>query len=672
MRKIIFILGLSFLVNSISAQMLTHTQGEILVQVSSEHDLIQLISKTSSLRRSHADYKPLSVTETWYALYFDYSKYDENTVLEKIRNNKKTIAAQFNHFVSFRNKNPNDSLFVNQWQWLNNGVNGRSKGVDTKAYEAWYKTTGGKTKQGREIVVAVIDDGTESSHPDLSGNIYINRNEIPGNGIDDDGNGYIDDYYGWNVLHRNDSIEGGEHGVGVNGLVGAKGNNITGVSGINWNIKMMNLKYDVAQGIKESDVIIGYSYVLNQRRLYNTSNGAKGAFVVATNASWGIDDGKAADAPLWCAIYDSLGSVGILNVSAADNRTSVNVDTQGDLPSLCPSEFLIPVTSISSDGIRAGAKGPVNIDLAAPGEKIYTTKQGGKYGFDSGTSFSAPIVTGAIGLLYANQCSQLDALSMSNPSAAALMVRNAILTSVDTSGSLKAAVKSGGSLNILKAMNAIQASCAACTSGALQSRIYIDSIVLDGLKFRSGDNQGYGDFTGVDSLTPSINQDGQVLLKVFPKAKDSIHFYYLSIWMDRNQDNDFNDTAELVWTSGNNYINTNIVSNIYLPITSIDSVGTTTLRISLKAVTNIDDTVRPTPCDFFTAGEVEDYSIKLLPKSFDCPDVLELVSATITEESAKITYQRIYPKLFYFVRYRATGEQKWDTLPTRDTMVMLT
>ena len=101
---------------------------------------------------------------------------------------------------------------------------------------------------------------------------------------------------------------------------------------MNWNIKMLNIKYDVSKGIEEADVIAGYAYVLQQRRLYNSTNGAKGAFIVASNASWGIDDGKATDAPLWCAIYDSLGAAGILNVTAADNRTTINVDSTGDLP----------------------------------------------------------------------------------------------------------------------------------------------------------------------------------------------------------------------------------------------------------------------------------------------------------------------------------------------------
>ena len=674
MKKIFFISFMTTLfVWRLQAQALEHTQGEILLQVRDYNDLKKIIAGISPLKRSNAvaTAHALSPEQIWYRISFDYTRFNENDVLDKVRADHRTVAAQFNHFISMR-RNPNDPEFSTQWEWLNDGLNGKTKGIDTKAGLAWYKTTGGKTKQGKEIVIAIIDDGTESSHPDLSANTWVNKNEIPLNGLDDDGNGYIDDYSGWNVLNGNDSVEGGEHGVSVNGLIGARGNNGIGVTGANWNIKLMNLKYDVRNGITEADVITGYSYILRQRKLYNSTGGSKGAFIVASNASWGIDNGKAADAPLWCSIYDSLGQAGILNVSAAANSTSVNVDTLGDLPSLCPSNFLIPVTSIGSDGKRYGAFGPVNIDIAAPGERIYTTRPFGKYGSDAGTSFAAPIVTGAIGLLYSNACTQLDNLSINNPPAAALLVRQAILKSVDTSGILKNAVSSGGFLNMLNALNMIQQSCAACVSAGLSTRMYIDSLVLDGLRFRSKDNGGYGDFTNVDSLMPMINSDGQILLKVYPKAKDSLSLYMVRVWIDRNMDNDFNDTAELVWDSGSKLISGTLVNNIYLPPAKIDSLGRTTIRIALKVPVSIADLAPPTPCDFFNAGEVEDYTIKFLPKTFNCPDVLELDTMAVTDNSATIFFQKIRPKLFYFIRYRNIATNKWDTLPGRDTMFMLT
>ncbi len=674
MKKLIYLVLFTVVYSNPSfSQILQHTQGELLLQVAREEDLKSIISKISSLRRSHTleTATSLSPQQTHFSLRFDFSKYNENEVLEKVRSHPKTIAAQFNHFVAFRSKTPNDTLYKSQWQWANNGVNGKTKGVDTKASFVWHNATGGHTKQSKEIVIAVIEDGTEFNHPDLINTSWINKKEVANNKIDDDANGYIDDYLGWNVLSSNDSIEGGEHGVSVNGLIGARGDNTTGVAGANWNIKILNLKYNVKLGIKESEVISGYAYILQQRKIYNDTRGEKGAYIVASNSSWGIDNGRAADAPLWCGMYDAMGKVGILNVSAVDNRISINIDSLGDLPSLCPSNFLIPITSIDSEGKRKGSFGPLNIDLAAPGENVFTTRPNGKYGFDKGTSFAAPIVTGAIGLLYANRCGQLDDLAFSDPAAAALLVKKAILSTAEVTPDLKGMVASGGYLNLLQAMNFLQKSCMACASRAAESRIYIDSLVLDGLRFRSRDNFGYGGFTNVDTLMPTINLDGQILLKVFPRAKDSLTQYDLRIWIDRNLDNDFDDTAELVWQNGTRRLTGNLVSNIYLPPTKIDSFGKTTIRISLKAPINIADTSKPNPCDFFNAGEVEDYTINLLSKSFDCPDVLELESAMITENSAKIFYQRIIPKLFYMIRYREASKQKWDTLPTRDSMVSL-
>lgn len=164
--------------------------------------------------------------------------------------------------------------------------------------------------------------------------------------------------------------------------------------------------------------------------------------------------------------------------------------------------------------------------------------------------------------------------------------------------SLNNVVISNGYLNVLGALDYVQKSCMACSSRGLASRIYIDSLVLDGMRFRSRDNFGYGGFTNIDSLMPMINIDGQMLLKVYPISNDSLTQYYLRVWIDRNLDNDFDDTAELAWDSGPQRLVGPIVSNIYLPPTAIDSSGQTTIRIALKAAVNIDDTLRPGPCDF--------------------------------------------------------------------------
>src|SRR5690606_36199811 len=140
--------------------------------------------------------------------------------------------------------------------------------------------------------------------------------EIPNNGIDDDGNGYVDDFLGWDADAADDDITGGTfgggHGTPVAGIVGAKGNNGIGVTGVNWNVKLMI----VVGGGNEAQAIAAYSYPLSLRKLYNQTGGQRGAFVVSTNASWGIDFTQASTAPLWCAMYDTLGAYGILNAGA--------------------------------------------------------------------------------------------------------------------------------------------------------------------------------------------------------------------------------------------------------------------------------------------------------------------------------------------------------------------
>jgi subtilisin family serine protease len=146
--------------------------------------------------------------------------------------------AQFNHFVEGRNK-PNDSLFTQQWHLDNTGQGGGVPGADIDADLAWDLTTGGTTKNGDTIVICVVDNGLDKSHEDIIDNLWINHNEIPNNGIDDDQNSYIDDYNGWNGEDQNGSIPSGNHGTSVAGLIGGRGNNKKGITGINWNIKIM-------------------------------------------------------------------------------------------------------------------------------------------------------------------------------------------------------------------------------------------------------------------------------------------------------------------------------------------------------------------------------------------------------------------------------------------------
>lgn len=452
------------LILSASAQQaLNFMPGEYLVQLDSGKDMHTVIKENlqpgiQPFTFTVAD-QVSKICNIWLVrMNGDIPTMDEGLKILKSWNGIKL--AQKNHVGSFREKIPNDIEFNRQWFFKNTGQENGKIGADIKATEAWEIATGGLTMFGDTIVVAVIDYGFEAGHTDLEENMWYNHGEIPGNGIDDDGNGYVDDYYGWNVTDSTGNIYSSQnHGMLVNGMVGAKGNNELGVTGINWDVKIMNVSL---RFISEYKVIRAYEYVLNQRKLYNETNGEKGAFVVATNSSWGIDQGQPDQSPLWCNYYDTLGAYGILSCGATANF-NFNIDVVGDLPTACDSDYLISVTSSTRNDTKSTAGyGKRTIDLAAPGQSIYSTSRQNNYSGSSGTSFASPLVAGMIGLLYSVECKGFQELVKRNPAEAALLIKEVILSSVDPIPSLSEITVSGGRLNALNAMNALLTQCRSC------------------------------------------------------------------------------------------------------------------------------------------------------------------------------------------------------------------
>lgn len=354
--------------------------------------------------------------------------------------------AQNNHVIKERNT-PNDPQFGQQW-WHQN--------INSEA--AWDITTGGVTATGDTIVVAIIERA-DLTHPDLAANAWINHGEIPGNGIDDDGNGYVDDVRGWNPSSMDDNVYGGSHGTQVAGMIGAVGNNGNQVAGANWHVKMMPVHY---QNTQESNVIAAYTYPLEMRRLYNSSGGTRGAFIVATNASWGVDGGQPANAPLWCAMYDTLGTAGILNCGSTTNNNS-NVDVVGDLPTACPSDYMISVTATNSNDVRTfSGYGATTVDVGAPGDDVLTTTSNGGTGTTSGTSFASPLTAGVIALMYSVPCPSLGALAGSDPPEAANRVRQALFDGVDQAGNLPGNTVTGGRINAANSVQLLMDNCEEC------------------------------------------------------------------------------------------------------------------------------------------------------------------------------------------------------------------
>lgn len=384
--------------------------------------------------------------------------------LRVLQRNHCVKLAQFNHRkIEERSVIPNDPDFNLQWGMLNTGQLSGIPGVDIDATEAWGIDTSNLTKNGDTIVVAVIDKLFDLDHEDL--NYYINRNEVPGNSIDDDGNGYIDDVNGWNATSQNGDVRAtntinGKHATHCAGIIGAKGNNAIGVAGVCWGAKILPVYGSTTD---EVVVVRAYDYVLSMRTLYNNTFGTQGAFIVATNSSFGVDNGNPVNYPIWCAMYDTMGYEGILSVAATSNNTGINVEASYDMPTSCPSPWLVGVTSISGTEFRNGAYGNVSIDMGAPGFGIQSTVYPNAYGSSTGTSMAAPHVAGTIAAMYGAACCGLIDKYYEQPDSIALLIKSYLMQATEWTSSMNNLTTTGGRLNLYRAlMNLKQYNCDSC------------------------------------------------------------------------------------------------------------------------------------------------------------------------------------------------------------------
>jgi len=448
MKKALLVFSLIFCVSAsvISADD-NYVQGELIVMLKHNQNTSSLTNDFGfiglTVKEPVVDYMNI-----WLFSY-NHSTMNADLVLSEVRKHGSVAIAQFNHYVSERSVFPNDPFFYpNQWSMNNTGqvIDGvpGTPDADIDAPEAWNLTTSGLTAMGDTIVVAIVDAGFYLTHADLS--FWKNWYEIPNNNIDDDGNGYIDDVNGWNAYQQNGNITGHIHGSHVSGIAGALGNNSLGVSGVNWNIKIMAV---MGSSTNEAVVVRAYGYVLKQRRVYDQTNGGRGAFVVSTNSSFGVDYGQPSNYPLWCAFYDSLGTAGILNACATANL-NINIDVTGDIPTACPSEWMVSVTNTTNTDAKnsSAAYGLLTIDLGAPGTYIYSTTTSGNYGPLTGTSMATPHVAGAIAFMYNVAPSWWIQAYKNSPGPYSLIVKQKLLQGVDPKPSLQNITVSGGRLNL--------------------------------------------------------------------------------------------------------------------------------------------------------------------------------------------------------------------------------
>lgn len=326
---------------------------------------------------------------------------------------------------------PGDPDFDSLWGMHNTAQTGGKVDADIDAPEAWDTRT-----DCSNLVVGVIDTGVDYNHPDLQANIWTNPGEIAGNGVDDDGNGFVDDIHGWDFVNNdNDPMDDHYHGTHVSGTIAAAGNNDVGVVGVCWQGQIMALKFLDGGGFGTTDgAIEAIEYATMMKQDF-------GIDVRLTNNSWGGGGYSQ-------ALYDAIKAseeADMLFVAAAGNSGSNN-DGQPQYPSGLDLNSIIAVAATDHDDKLSyfSNYGETSVDLAAPGSAILSTTPGGGYDYLNGTSMAAPHVSGVVALTWSSE-----------PQLSNLKIKDIILNAADPVESLAGITVTGGRLNAFKSIVAV-------------------------------------------------------------------------------------------------------------------------------------------------------------------------------------------------------------------------
>jgi Subtilisin-like serine proteases len=320
---------------------------------------------------------------------------------------------------------PDDPQFAQQWALNNIGQDGGKEGAHINALKAWQKTQGSE-----QIVVAVLDSGVDYNHTDLRSNMWFRPDNLPQ--YTDDELGTFNDENGFNGTDKAaDPMDDNGHGTHCAGIIGAEGNNGEGIAGVNWNVRIMPLKFMGRGGFGTTkDAIEAINYAIDRKQ--------HGVNVRVINASWGSTmKSKALEDAIRAA-----GEQGILFVAAAGNDGSNN-DKRPHYPSNYDLPNVVSVAALDrNDQLTSFSNwGPKTVHIAAPGKDILSTWLGDNYREASGTSMAAPHVAGVAALILAKE-----------PNLSVEKLRERLLKSVDPIDSLKGKVESGGRLDAAKAV----------------------------------------------------------------------------------------------------------------------------------------------------------------------------------------------------------------------------
>jgi subtilisin family serine protease len=373
---------------------------------------------------------------------------------------------------------------------FNDALYGPSK---IHAPTAWNVTTGNPN-----FIVGVLDSGVDYTHPDLAANIWTNPGEIAGNNIDDDGNGFVDDIHGWDFADNdNDPMDFDGHGTHVAGTIGAIGNNNLGVTGINWNVKIMALRFIGPFGGAVSDEVAAINYsIMMGAKVTNNSYGGLGFF------------------PAEAAAIAATHAAGQIYVASAGND-AVDNDLNPYYPTNFTTSFNNVISVAATDNQDKLADfsqyGATTVTLAAPGVRILSTAPGNGYQYLDGTSMASPHVAGAIALYWG-----------ANPTLTYQQVIAKLKSSVDKLPQLDGKVSTGGRLNVAKMFGASPVTTVVVnapvgsdvvrvlgTGGATRLSLTPHAGFLGGVEAASGDVNG----DGVDDVVTAATWGGHV--KVF-------------------------------------------------------------------------------------------------------------------------------------------------------------
>lgn len=420
--------------NTIEAERMTmwngrYAQGEILLKVRGDFDL----------NRSDANFLDDDAALTEYTELSEYQDYGYIHIISRNKStlqlmdyylrNPEVIAISPNYERQLAGTLPNDALFNDLWGLDNTGQKGGKPDADIDAPEAW-EALG----DSGEVVLVNMDTGIDYNHPDLQNNVWRNQPEANGEpGLDDDGNGYVDDVYGWDFAgdnagaNDNDPMDQNGHGTHISGTMAAVMNNNIGVAGVCPVAKVITAKVFRPTNVGfDSDILEAINYILRMK--------AAGVNIVAVNASYG---GAGYNSIMKDAIA-SLNQAGIIFCAAAGNK-GTNTDNNPYYPSSYDLPGIISVAaSDRNDALAVFSNyGTSSVDLAAPGADILSCYPNNAYMLKSGTSMAAPHVTGAVGFLSA--CYPSDNISVRI---------NRILASADHLASLQGKCATAGRLNL--------------------------------------------------------------------------------------------------------------------------------------------------------------------------------------------------------------------------------